>query len=151
MATHMLWLRGRNCFGKLSTCTNNCTLKTSNSNIIYVDLCGLCKKGLCLIFFLSNCSGKCYRSKIDETSTISLESPTSLSDILAPSTSSSHQQQQKQQQQQQSQKTLPHSIRLVEIPWSKENKASLQFSIDDSQSGTMSPIATKHNGVRISQ
>lgn len=91
-------------------------------------------------------SGNCYRSKIDVMGAVSLESPTSLSDILAPSTSSAH-----QQQQTQSQKPLPHSIRLVEIPWSKENKASLQFSIDDSQSGTMSPIAIKHNGVRISQ
>lgn len=77
-----------------------------------------------------------------------LESPTSLSDILAPSTSSTHH---PKQQQQQSQKSLPHSIRLVEIPWSKEIKASLQFSIDDSQCGTMSPIAAKHNGVRITQ
>ncbi|XP_031616325.1 LIM domain kinase 1-like isoform X2 [Contarinia nasturtii] len=84
--------------------------------------------------------GNCYCVKIDKTSIKSIESPTSLSDILAPS-SSTHQQQ----------KTLPHSIRLVEIPWSNENKTALRLSIDDSQNGTMPIIATKHNGIRISQ
>ncbi|XP_055305060.1 LIM domain kinase 1 isoform X2 [Sitodiplosis mosellana] len=84
--------------------------------------------------------GNCYRTKIDKTSVKSIESPTSLSDILAPS-SSSHQ----------PQKTLPHSIRLVEIPWSNENKAALRLSIDDSQNGITPMIATKHNGIRISQ
>lgn len=85
-------------------------------------------------------SGNCYRTKIDKTSSKSIESPTSLSDILAPSSSS-----------QQPQKSLPHSIRLVDIPWSSEHQSALRLSIDDSQNGTMPTIANKHNGIRISQ
>lgn len=126
MVTPTLWSNGQSCFGKWWS---------------------QWKKKLDSNFCIFRFSGNCYRSKIDVSSVVSsLESPTSLSDILAPSTSSTH-----HQQQHTSQKPLPHSIRLVEIPWSKENKASLQFSIDGSQSGTMSPIAIKHNGVRISQ
>lgn len=90
-------------------------------------------------------SGHCYHQQIDPRAKNlprkSIESPTSLSDILAPCSSA-----------QAIQKSLPHSIRLVEIPWTSENKNVIRLSIDDSiQSGTLTPTGNKCTGIRISQ
>jgi hypothetical protein len=50
-------------------------------------------------------------------------------------------------------KKPPHSIRLVEIPWKKENRNSIKLSLDD-ESNEISPSSSSqhcHRGVRISE
>lgn len=49
-------------------------------------------------------------------------------------------------------KKPPHSIRLVEIPWKKENKNSIRLSIDeDSPAPSNSSSSRRCRGVRISE
>jgi len=50
------------------------------------------------------------------------------------------------------QKQTPHSIRLVEIPWTKGNKAGIRLSVDENQLGAPITAATAGcPGVRISE
>lgn len=51
------------------------------------------------------------------------------------------------------QKVTPHSIRLVEIPWTKGNRIGIRLAIDENQKGA--PISSAGSGcpsgVRISE
>lgn len=48
-------------------------------------------------------------------------------------------------------KKPPHSIRLVEIPWKKENKNSIRLSVDE-ESPVISNVSQNcHGGIRISE
>lgn len=95
---------------------------------------------------ISFSSGNCYRQQIDTVDGSvqrQINSPTSLSDILNPSTSTKGLT---------TQKTLPHSIRLIELPWCNENKTTIQLSIDDSRNvPTVEMNSNKTTGVRITQ
>lgn len=98
-----------------------------------------------IFFFLLNfCfsifSGHCYHRQIDPRAKNLPKKSIELSDILQPSSSK-----------QSPQKTLPHSIRLVEIPWTTENKNVLRLSVDGIQSGAPSPTGNQCTGVHISQ
>lgn len=111
-----------------------------------------------MVFFASFfCSGNCYRQHVNSieksSAAKSIDSPTSLSEILAPS-SSTHRisRTNASGSMPSSQKTLPHSIRLVEIPWSSENKGAIRLQADENnQNGLPSTMSTKCSGVRISE
>lgn len=45
----------------------------------------------------------------------------------------------------------PHSIRLVEIPWTKGNKGGIRLSVDESQVGAPISAGVGCPGVRISE
>lgn len=45
----------------------------------------------------------------------------------------------------------PHSIRLVEIPWTKGNKGGIRLSLDESQKGAPISSDAGFPGVRISE
>lgn len=44
-----------------------------------------------------------------------------------------------------------HSIRLVEIPWTKGNKSGIRLSVDENQIGAPVSSASNCRGVRISE
>lgn len=49
------------------------------------------------------------------------------------------------------QKKPPHSIRLVEIPWSKNNKGGIRLSVDENQIGAPLSLSAGYRGIRISE
>lgn len=49
------------------------------------------------------------------------------------------------------QKVTPHSIRLVEIPWTKGNKGGIRLTIDENQKGAPISASAGCPGVRISE
>lgn len=48
-------------------------------------------------------------------------------------------------------KKSPHSIRLVEIPWTKGNKSGIRLSFDENQRGAPISSTGQCPGVRISE
>lgn len=77
-------------------------------------------------------SGSCYRRQMQP-----LEKSATTA-VTAPSVSNT-------------QKKLPHSIRLVEIPWSKGSRGGFRLSIDESQKGAPITSNIACPGVRISE
>lgn len=124
MAIRMPWWNDRNCFGKRKW-----------PHYIIQQLCALCIL-IALVFFFKQSfayrSGNCYRRQmqpLEKTATTSQSVPASNGQP----------------------KKLPHSIRLVEIPWTKGSRGGIRLSIDESQKGA--PISSNITcpGVRISE
>lgn len=91
-------------------------------------------------------SGNCYRRQMQP-----LEKTATTSSTVPYVNGQQPQHQQSHQHQQQQQKKMPHSIRLVEIPWTKGSRGGIRLSIDETQKGA--PITSNITcpGVRISE
>lgn len=108
--------------------------------------------------FSDSDSGNCYRHQVQEKPpTIVVSSPkaeTNGNSIIARSTSAAAVQTTSLSASNNNipQKALPHSIQLIEIPWSRNSRNTIRLSIDDT--ATTASVATPDNNcpiIRISE
>lgn len=87
---------------------------------------------------MSNCSGNCYRRQMQPLEKTATTSTSNNNNCNIPSANMP-------------QKKMPHSIRLVEIPWTKGSRGGIRLSIDETQKGAPISSNIACPGVRISE